>query len=125
MSIVSIESVAAAVPLVAAEPLTVADYRGLLFVATFLALAGFLLANHGAAAYTLLLWEGGAGVMTWLYVEPVLGAFFFAAAAFQFPLATHLWGDPLRLWPRTRWLTRVLASRAGDDGRERGRRPPD
>ncbi|WP_313691077.1 hypothetical protein [Halorarum halobium] len=91
------------------------DYRGLLFLATFLALAGFILANHGAAAYTLLLWEGGAGVVTWVYVEPVLGGFFFLAAAFQFPLAARLWGDPLRLWPRTRRLVGAVAERAGAD----------
>ncbi|QLG63114.1 hypothetical protein [Halorarum salinum] len=101
---------AAVLPLVI-EP-TAGDYRGLLFVATFLALGGFVLANHGAAAYALLLWEGGAGVLTWLYVEPVLGAFFFVAVAFQFPLAAHLWGDPLGLWPRTRGLAHHLAERA-------------
>lgn len=112
MSLASIGSVAATVPLVTPGPLTAVDYRALLFVATFLALAGFLLANHGAAAYALLLWEGGAGVMTWLYVEPVLGAFFFAAVAFQFPLAAHLWGDPLRLWPRTRKLAGAVAVNA-------------
>lgn len=87
------------------------DYRGLLFVATFLGLGGFILANHGAAAYALLLWEGGAGVMTWLYVEPTLGAFFFVAAAFQFPLAARLWGDPLRLRRRSGRLAGVLAAR--------------
>lgn len=110
-----IGSVVDALPLVAAAPPTAVDYRGLLFVATFLALAGFLLANHGAAAYALLLWEGGAGVMTWLYVEPVLGAFFFVAVAFQFPLAAHLWGDPLRLWPRSRRLAGAFAARAGKE----------
>ncbi|QLG26314.1 hypothetical protein HUG10_01605 [Halorarum halophilum] len=87
------------------------DYRGLLFVATFLGLGGFILANHGAAAYALLLWEGGAGVLTWVYVEPALGAFFFLAVAFQFPLAAHLWGDPLRLRRRVGWLASVSAAR--------------
>lgn len=100
----------ATLPLVV-EP-AAGDYRGLLFVATFLALGGVVLANHGAAAYALLLWEGGAGVLAWLYVEPVLGAFFFLAVAFQFPLAAHLWGDPLELLSRTRAVARVLAERA-------------
>ena len=92
-----------------ASDVAAGDYRGLLFVATFLGLGGFILANHGAAAYALLLWEGGAGVLTWLYVEPALGAFFFVAVAFQFPLAAHLWGDPLRLRRRGGRLARILA----------------
>lgn len=105
-------------PLPLATDAAAGDYRGMLFVATFLGLGGFILANHGAAAYALLLWEGGAGVMTWLYVEPTLGAFFFVAAAFQFPLAARLWGDPLRL----RRLAGVLAARLR---RELGTEPPE
>ncbi|WP_435128076.1 hypothetical protein [Halobaculum sp. D14] len=87
------------------------DYRALLFAATFLALLGVLCTLHGGAAYAILVWEGSAGVAAWHYVDPRLGAFFFVAAAFQFPLAAHLWGDPLRLRRATGRLLRAALDR--------------
>ncbi|MFC7136631.1 hypothetical protein ACFQRB_09195 [Halobaculum litoreum] len=85
-----------------------------MFVATFVSLLGVLLTMHGAAAYALLVWEGAAGVAAWVYLHPAVGAFFFAAAAFQAPLAAHLWGDPLRVRPRLVWLIRTLAAAADE-----------
>lgn len=72
------------------------DYRGLLFFGTVVLAVGFLLTMHGGAAYALLLWQWTAGVATWIYVDPILGVFFFAAGALQFPVAAHIWGDPVR-----------------------------
>ncbi|WP_435065614.1 hypothetical protein [Halobaculum sp. EA56] len=83
-------------------------YAALLFAATFVSLLGVFLTLHGAAAYALLVWEGAAGVAAWLYVHPAVGAFFFAAAAFQVPLAAHLWGDPLAVRRRTGRALRAL-----------------
>lgn len=74
----------------------ITDFRGLLFLGTVVMAAGFLLTMHGAAAYALLLWQWSAGAATWVYIDPILGAFFFGAGALQFPIATHIWGDPVR-----------------------------
>lgn len=83
-------------------------YAGLPFVATFVSLVGVFLTLHGAAAYALLVWEGTAGVAAWPYVHPAVGGFFLAAAAFQVPMAAHLWGDPLRVRRRTGRALRAL-----------------
>ena len=72
------------------------QFRGLLFFVTVVMAVGFLLTMHGAAAYALLLWQWTAGATTWVYVDPILGGFFFLAGILQFPIATHIWGDPLR-----------------------------
>lgn len=96
---------------VAREP----PYAALLFVATALALAGVFLTLHGAPAYALLLWEGGAGVAAWVYVHPAVGAFLFGAAGIQAPMAAHLWGDPLCV--RRRLGRLLLAAVAAVDER--------
>lgn len=78
-------------------------FAALLFLAAFVSLFGVFLTFNGAAAYALLVWEGTAGVVAWVFVHPYVGAFLFAAAAFQAPLAAHIWGDPLEL-RRRGWL---------------------
>lgn len=87
--------VASAVPLVASGDDR--PFAALLFLATFVSLLGVFLTFHGAAAYALLVWEGTAGVVAWVFIHPYVGTFLFAAAAFQAPLAAHIWGDPLEL----------------------------
>jgi hypothetical protein len=84
------------------------DFRGLLFLGTFVMVTGFFLTIHGAAAYALLLWEWTAGAVVWVYLDWRLGAFFFLAGIIQFPLATHLWGDPVRYH-----LKRVISNTLG------------
>ncbi|MFC6785056.1 hypothetical protein ACFQFH_19495 [Halobaculum halobium] len=88
----------------------VPPYAGLLFLATFVSLLGLFLTLHGAAAYALLVWEWTAGVAAWVYVDPAVGVFLFAAGAFQAPMAAHLWGDPLRLRRRSWWAVQSLAA---------------
>ncbi|MFB6177134.1 MAG: hypothetical protein ABEI99_08350 [Halobaculum sp.] len=72
------------------------NFRALLVVGVVVMTVGLLMTLHGGAAYALLLWEWSAGVAAWTYFDPILGVFFFLAGAVQFPIATHLWGDPVR-----------------------------
>lgn len=83
-------------------------YAGLLFLATFVSLIGVFLTLHGGAVYALLLWEGTTGVAAWVYIHPAVGVFLFAAAAFQAPMAAHLWGDPLHVRRRLWWLLQTV-----------------
>ncbi|MFC7098388.1 hypothetical protein [Halobaculum marinum] len=89
-------------------------YAALLFAATFVSLLGVFLTLHGGAAYALLVWEGAAGVAAWVYLDPIVGVFFFLAATVQAPLAAHLWGDPLSVRPRLWWLLQTLIAAAED-----------
>lgn len=72
------------------------DFRALLIVGVAVMTAGLLLTLHGGAAYALLLWQWSLGAATWVYLDPIIGVFFFLAGGVQFPVAIHLWGDPVR-----------------------------